>query len=116
MLRVVADTNVLISILLTRGKSRAFLNAALGKKLKLVISRPILDELRGVLRRGKFRKYLKEKDAEEFIELLIQTAEMVEVKSEFKVIKEDPDDDIILNTALDGKAEFLDNVNFVNTT
>jgi predicted nucleic acid-binding protein len=29
------------------------------------------------------------------------------VKSKFKVIKEDPDDDVVLRTAFDGKAEYI---------
>ena len=107
MLRVVADTNVLVSSFLTKGKPRAFLNVALRRRFKLVISQPIVDEVRDVLRREKFRRYLSRKEAEGFIERLIQIADVVEVKSNFKVIKDDPDDDVILNTALDGKADYI---------
>lgn len=107
MLRVVVDTNVLISSLLTVGKSRALLNAALRGKLKLMVSRPILDEFREVLGREKFRNYLKRGEVEEFIERLIQISDLVEVKSNFRVIEEDPDDDVILNTAHDGKADYI---------
>jgi predicted nucleic acid-binding protein len=34
-------------------------------------------------------------------------AKMVSVHSSSKVISEDPDDDIVLNTALSGKAEYI---------
>jgi putative PIN family toxin of toxin-antitoxin system len=34
-------------------------------------------------------------------------ARIVQVKSRFKVVKEDPDDDIIVRTAYDGKADYI---------
>ena len=107
MLRVVADTNVLVSSLLTRGRARAFLEEVLRGNLKLVISPQILDETRQVLRREKFRKYLKEKQVEKLIWFLVQVADMVRVRTDLKVIKDDPDDNVILNTALDGKANYI---------
>ena len=49
-MRVVADTNVLISALMFGGLPGAFLNFVLVGKLTLVISTPLLDELDEKLR------------------------------------------------------------------
>jgi len=41
------------------------------------------------------------------LEALHQTATFTKIKSKFKVVKEDPDDDIILRTAYDSKADYV---------
>jgi putative PIN family toxin of toxin-antitoxin system len=37
----------------------------------------------------------------------VRKTKIVSVDSSFKVILEDPDDDIVLNTALSGKADYI---------
>ncbi len=36
-----------------------------------------------------------------------KTTKIVQIKSRFKIVKEDPDDDIIVRTAYDGKANYI---------
>ena len=55
MLRVVLDTNVLISAILTDGKPRTLLRKGISKEFRIVISDLILRELYTVLRRPKFK-------------------------------------------------------------
>ena len=40
---------------------------------------------------------------------LIRSSDVVTVKSNYQIVKEDPKDDIIINTAYDGNADFYSN-------
>jgi len=107
MPRVVLDTNVLVSSLITRGKARELWLKAVDKKLTLVTSAQIVKEFMEAMRREKFKRYVDTEDIERFTRILIQTAKMTRVRSKHKVVREDPDDDIIINTAHDGGAEYI---------
>lgn len=54
-MRVVADTNILISGLLWHGAPRRFIDAAQADVIELVTSQVLLDELARVAKRGKLR-------------------------------------------------------------
>jgi len=54
MVRVVFDTNVLISAMLSKGKPYVLFRKAVSKDFVLVISDLILKEFEGVIRRSKF--------------------------------------------------------------
>lgn len=105
MARVVADTNVIVSAVITNGKPREFLRRCIGGHIELVLSPDILDEVGDVLRRPKFK--MSEDEVNHVVWMLIQTGHLVEVRSSFQVVEEDPDDDVILHTAVDGRAEFV---------
>jgi len=38
---------------------------------------------------------------------IIEISEMISMRSKFKVVKNDPDDDVIVNTAYDGNADYI---------
>jgi putative PIN family toxin of toxin-antitoxin system len=42
-----------------------------------------------------------------FISILIRRATVVPIISNLKVVLEDPDDDVVLNTAISGKADYI---------
>ncbi|MEM2902859.1 MAG: putative toxin-antitoxin system toxin component, PIN family [Candidatus Bathyarchaeia archaeon] len=107
MRNVVFDVNILVSALIARGKPKELWLKAVRKKFNLLTSREILSEFVEVLRRKKFQRYVEEQDVRDFLEVLNVTARFVHVKSRFKVVKQDPDDDIILRTAYDGKADYI---------
>ena len=65
----------------------------------------MLAELADVLSRDKFS--VTSSQVDRFISILVGKAKMVSVHSSSKVIPEDPDDDIVLNTALSGKADYI---------
>jgi predicted nucleic acid-binding protein len=50
---------------------------------------------------------VKEYDVKVFLEALHQTAKFTRIKSKFNVVTADPADDIILRTAVDGKADCI---------
>ena len=53
-MRIVADTNVIVSAFLWGGVPRQLLNAAEGRRIELLTSRALIAELEDVLSRGKF--------------------------------------------------------------
>ena len=68
----------------------------------------MVSELVNVLvSRKKFEKYVVDIDVKLRLADLSRIGKFVRVKSNFKVISEDPDDDIIVRTAYDGKADYI---------
>jgi putative PIN family toxin of toxin-antitoxin system len=105
--RLVLDTNVLVSALLKAGKPRELLFKIAEGEAQLILSREILEEFAKVVSSPKIRKYVPVDDAIAFLRALGSIATIVEVKSKFEVIREDPSDDIMLRTAHDGKADYI---------
>jgi len=75
------------------------------KKYVLVISGKILKEIQEVLRRPKFQ--MSEDEINQILFSLVSLSDTKIVKSKFKVVKRDPDDDVIINTAYDGQADYI---------
>ena len=65
----------------------------------------MLAELADVLSRDKFS--VTSSQVDRFVSSLVRTSKMVPDNARFKVVLEDPDDDVVLNTAYTGKAEFI---------
>jgi putative PIN family toxin of toxin-antitoxin system len=105
MLRVVLDTNVLVSAIISDGKPRELFRKGISKEFCIVTSELLLRELATVLRRPKFKT--DEDEIHRIILALMQAAEVVEAVSKFNLIKDDPKDDMIVETAYDGKADFI---------
>ena len=105
-MKVVLDTNVLVSVLIKAGKQRDLFNK-LAKNKQVVLSRAILEEFLDVTEDVEVAKYTSEQDLAVFLNALGNAATIVQVKYRFKAVKEDPDDDIIVRTAYDGKADYI---------
>lgn len=106
MLRVVLDTNVLVSGLIMLGKPRELLSIIARREAILVLSKEILNEFTKVMRRNKLTEYVTEEQVERFIENIERIAEFVELESHLEVVN-DPNDDIVINTAIDGRADLI---------
>jgi len=105
-MKVVLDTNILVSALITRGKSKKLFDKILEKKLDLVLSEEILIELKEVLERPKFRKYVDKKRIDRFVDLVNKNLKPVRISSDFDVTV-DKGDNTVLNTAYSAKAEYI---------
>ena len=105
MHRVVLDTNVIVSALISNGKPRELLNLGIHGRFSLVVSEFILKEIETVMRRPKFNT--SENETKRIVSAVMQSADMVRVESNFQVIENDPSDNMILNTAYDGRADFI---------
>jgi hypothetical protein len=107
MIKVVLDTNVLVSALIRNGKPRALLFEMVRGNAQLILSRGILEELAEVAADDKIRKYVEEEDVTRFLRIIGSTAKIVTIKSRFKEVKRDPSDDLFLRTAYDGGADYI---------
>ena len=106
-MRVVFDTNVLVSALITTGKPRLLFHKAVDEQIQLILSKNILTEFTEVADDPRIRKYADQDNIVAFLRIIDKVATITKVKSRFKIIKEDPDDDVVLRTAFDGKAEVI---------
>ncbi|OQX21210.1 MAG: putative toxin-antitoxin system toxin component, PIN family [Candidatus Altiarchaeales archaeon A3] len=106
-MRIVLDTNTLISALGWKGGNEwQLLQKCIRQDNKLVLSKSIIEEFTDVIHREKFGFILTEKK-EEFIEYLTEISDVVKPVRKVKVIKDDPDDDKILECALCSKADYI---------
>jgi putative PIN family toxin of toxin-antitoxin system len=94
MIKVVLDTNTLISALGWEGKQQLILNYCLGNKFKLLLSPEILKEIKEVLYRKKFDFIDKEKK-DEFIVLLSELTEIMEPNIEINICRDKADNKFI---------------------
>jgi hypothetical protein len=105
-LRVVFDTNVIVSAVLLAGSvPRQAFDKALDEGT-LLLSAPVLLELAEVLSRKKLNKYLLEEERMRFLVALLKEAELVEVTEEVTGCR-DAKDDKFLALAVCGRADFI---------
>ena len=103
--RIVLDTNVLISAVLFNGPPRAILELVIGGSVHCSLSLAILDELRDVLERPKFR--FSPEQAFQVIEELHAVCDIVNPAIQIDVVVADPKDNMILECALESKADII---------
>jgi putative PIN family toxin of toxin-antitoxin system len=108
-MRVVADTNTIVSGLLWRGTPHLLLDHAREGTIKLLTSPALLMELEDVLRRPKFAQRLEMAGVEAHDLALdyAALAEIVEPDVVETVIEDDPDDDEVLACALTAGADVI---------
>lgn len=104
---IVFDINILVSALIADGKPRQLWFRVVRKELNLVLSSKIRSEFLAVISRKKFQRYLTDKDMIDFIMILDNTSRFVRPARGVRVIEEDPDDNLILATAIGGKADYI---------
>lgn len=105
MHRVVLDTNVIVSAVISEGKPRELLNRGIENRFSLVVSEFILKETETVLRRPKFKS--SQDEVQWVVLAVMQSGDLVRVVSDFQVLENNPSDNMILNTAYDGRADFI---------
>ncbi|NLD39447.1 MAG: putative toxin-antitoxin system toxin component, PIN family [Desulfatiglans sp.] len=111
--RLVVDTNIIISAVLTPGSNpdRLFQTVYDGH-LQLILSHAILEEARRVFDYSKIRKALNKRavtttEIEDFLTKLSQISILVVPETIPNIIKEDPSDNIVLAAALEGHVDFI---------
>ena len=101
-MRLVLDTNVLIAAIVADGLCRDLVRIGL-RPHTVITSEPLLAELRSTLR-AKFRVAPEQL---RLLSLLRERSEVVKPASLDKRICRDPDDDIVLATAIAGRADLI---------
>ncbi len=103
--RVVIDTNIWISFLLTKDISKLdkFFS---DESIILLFSQQLLDEFIEVASRAKFKKYFTIIDLQDLLQQTSFQSEFIEVNSVI-TLSRDPKDNFLLSLAKDGKADYL---------
>ena len=104
-LRIVLDTNVLISAVLFGGTPRQVLELIIAGKVECSISVAMLDELRDVLLRPKFG--LSAAQTAMIVEEVHAIAEVVSPNERIDHVVSDPDDNMVLECAVEAKASVV---------
>jgi putative PIN family toxin of toxin-antitoxin system len=108
-MRIVADTNIVLSGLLWQGPPRRLLELARERKVSLCTSLTLLAELAEVIAREKFAARVRAAglSAAELVQDYEHLAEIVTPEALPAPVSRDPDDDHVLACALAGKAELI---------
>jgi len=104
MIRLVIDTNVYISALMFGGLPGALLDLVFLQSFVTVISPDLLDELDEKLR---LKFDVSPEDAATVLDRIAGIAQVVHPEETLHVIREDPDDDRVLECAVSGKANYI---------
>jgi hypothetical protein len=104
-MRVVLDTNVLVSGIFWRGAPHQILQAWAEGEIELLCSIPILDEYRRVLE--GVGKDLPGFDLGAWMRFIFEHAIFISPSISLSVIREDPSDNRILECAISGKADAI---------
>lgn len=107
MLKLVVDTNIIVSALLKPDSlPDLIINMILNKNFNLCLSEDIFDEYQGVLGREKFKGLNQEKTRRLLLKIK-KDAKFVKPSFSVDVIKRDPEDNKFLECALEAKADYL---------
>lgn len=108
-MRVVADTNTIVSAFLWGGKPFQLLQLAASLQIVLVTTDVLIEELLAVLSRNKFSRRLEKvgTSAGEVVADYCYLAEVVAPAEIRSTILDDPDDDAVLACALGGAADYI---------
>lgn len=113
MTRVVLDTNLVISAILSpEGKPAAILRMVLNGELDFVLSPALVEEISLVLNYDKIRRLLAKhsitpQKIKATLRKIVKTAIVVSGKTKVHRIDKDPSDNMLLSCAIEGKADFI---------
>ena len=106
--RLVVDPGVPISAIITPlGPSADLLRAIRTDQVTLIASAKLLRELRTVLAREKFRRYLSQDEADEYVDGLQLVCELVDDSINPPAVSRDPNDDYLVAIASASGADAL---------
>jgi putative PIN family toxin of toxin-antitoxin system len=103
--RVILDTNLLISFLISQ-KLDVIDDLLLRGKLTLLFSDELIEEFITVASRPKFKKYFSNEDIRKLLTFFDSYGKLISISSSITICR-DYKDNFLLNLAIDGKADFL---------
>ena len=108
-MRITADTNTLVSATFWYGASEKIISRAEAKEIQLILSDEIIKEYIGVLDYEEIRNKVRDKKLVMIhtIKKIISISAIIDPKIKLDVIKNDPDDNKILECAVAGNADYI---------
>ena len=107
-MKVVVDPNVLVSAVVASGVSAELLDRWLvDRPFELVVCPILIGELRGVLQRPKFRRWIAAEEAADFVDRLVREAESWADPIEVPPVTGDPKDDYLVALYRSCQADLL---------
>ena len=108
-LRVVADTNFLVSALLWPGIPSAVYHEMERERVRLISSRPMVAELARILSGQKFAKRIQSQGytIDGLVQRVARVVDVAEPDLRYQILMRDPDDLIVLQTAIGGQADLI---------
>ena len=108
-MRVVVDTNILISAFFWGELPAELLDAARAGRCTIITSETLLAELLDVLEREKFAERLRQinRNPPQFLQNYRALVEVVDVAPLPQPVSDDPDDDEVLACAISGEADAI---------
>jgi len=108
-MKITVDTNILVSATFWNGASERIISKAEAKEFRLVLSNDIIKEYSRVLDYKEIKDKIKDNKLEtkRTIKKLELLSTIVKPKTRVKIITEDPDDDMVLECAREGKVDYL---------
>lgn len=113
MTRIVLDTNVIISaIISSSGNPRTILDQVFDRKVSLCLSPPLIAEILRVIDYPHIVDYIKKRgrtieQAKNNVKRIIAIAEITSDQVTINRISADPDDNRILECAIEAKADYI---------
>ncbi|MBI2448070.1 putative toxin-antitoxin system toxin component, PIN family [Candidatus Microgenomates bacterium] len=101
-MNIVLDTNIIISGLLWKGNAKVLFDFIEENEFTICLTPKILDEIKRVLEYPRIKKQLEKVSLEinEVLFFLLQYSEIYSDIEIFKVVADDPSDDMFVNCAL----------------
>ena len=110
MIRVVLDTNIIVSAtILRKGHSAQVLDLWREEKIELAVSLPILEEMRKVLKQARIIKQqsMAQQDVKALIEGFRESGILTSGRLDLEVVTEDPEDDKFIICAVEARADYI---------
>jgi putative PIN family toxin of toxin-antitoxin system len=109
-MRLVIDTSVLVAAVRSdRGAARRLLVAVLEGRCQLVVTATLLMEYEAVLKRDEHRAASGASidDLDALLDALAKVAEPVRINYAWRPLLDDPDDELVLEAAVNGRARLI---------
>ncbi|MEK6943056.1 MAG: putative toxin-antitoxin system toxin component, PIN family [Nanoarchaeota archaeon] len=108
-MKITVDTNILISATFWHGASDRIISKVETKEIQLILSEDIIKEYAKVLNYEEIKNKIKDKNLimKHTLSKIISISAIIEPKIKLHVIKDDPDDNKILECAVAGNVSCI---------
>jgi putative PIN family toxin of toxin-antitoxin system len=108
-MKITADTNILISATFWHGASDRIISKVEAKEIQLILSEEIVKEYAEVMDYDEIKNKIKDKNLaiKHTVSKIISISTIIEPKTKLNVIKDDSDDNKILECAVAGNVDCI---------